>query len=223
MSEEAALGGLPEPGTALELARSADVVEQRCREQEVAPQPWMELRGLTTERRDADGVFEEPARIAVMTIGAGGGESPHQRSELVIGEYRPDDAGQAGVDDLAGDELEEPVELVGITAHHRHEIVRVRIWCAFEGANLELEAPSETLDPTEHPHGVTFREAPVEKLDVVPDACLDATAGVGQLERQVRGAVPRSASLLAGDGEDAVDGPVLGELRDRRHGKRVYD
>jgi len=158
-----------------------------------------------------------------MTVGAGSGEPSHPSSEVVVAEHCIDRFGQSRVGDLSGEELEEPVELVCVSPHRRHEQGRVRARRTLEGTHLELKAPAEALDPAEHAHGVAFGEASVEKLDVVPDACLDATAGVGQLERQVGRAVPRPPPHLAGDREHALDGSVLCEFRDRRHGKRVYD
>ena len=223
VSEQAAFGGLPETRAALELARPADVVKQRRREQEVTSQPGMELRGLAAERGDADRVLEESARVAVMTVGAGSWEPSHPPSEVVVAEHCIDRFGQSKVGDLSGEELEEPVELVCVSPHRRHEQGRVRARRTLEGTHLELKAPAEALDPAEHAHGVAFGEASVEKLDVVPDARLDPTARVGEFEREVRSAVPRPATLLASHRVDPVDGPVFGELRDRRHRNRVYD
>ena len=63
-------------------------------------------------------------------------------------------------------------------------------------AHLELEPVAEALDAAEHAHGVALREAPVEQLDVVPDARLDPAARVDELEREVRRAAlrPRAAA-----------------------------
>jgi hypothetical protein len=44
-------------------------VQQRCREEEVGAQPGMQLRGFTAQRRDADRVLEEPARVGVVRFG----------------------------------------------------------------------------------------------------------------------------------------------------------
>ena len=86
-----------------------------------------------------------------------------------------------------------------------------------DGAHLHLELAAEALDATEHAHGVALVEALVEQLDVVPDPRLDATARVGELEREVRGARARAPPLLLRHREHALDGPVLGELGDRGH------
>ena len=45
-------------------------------EEEVGAQARVELRRLAAERGDADGVLEETARVAVVPVGAGGGQRP---------------------------------------------------------------------------------------------------------------------------------------------------
>ena len=87
-------------------------------------------------------------------------------------------------------------------------------------AHLHLQPAAEPLHAAEHAHGVAFGEAAVEQLDVVPDARLDPPARVDELEREVGRAVLRPPALLAADGEDALDGAVLGELGDAGHGRQ---
>ena len=60
-----------------------------------------------------------------------------------------------------------------------------------ERAHVELEPVAEALDAAEHAHRVALAEAPVEQLDVVPDARVDAAARVDELEREVRRAALR--------------------------------
>jgi hypothetical protein len=72
MSEEATLLGLAKRGAYAELPDAADVVEERRGEQEVVAKAWMELRGLATERCDADRVLEQPSRVAVVPVRARG-------------------------------------------------------------------------------------------------------------------------------------------------------
>ena len=55
--------------SAAELERPADVVEERRGEQEVGAQARVELRRLAAERRDADGVLEQAARVGVVAVG----------------------------------------------------------------------------------------------------------------------------------------------------------
>ena len=93
-----------------------------------------------------------------------------------------------------------------------------RLRRGLERAHLELEPVAEALDPAEHAHRVAFGEARVEQLDVVPDARLDASARVDELEREIRAPPSCAQALLLRDRVDALDGAVLLELRDRGHG-----
>ena len=119
--------------------------------------------------------------------------------------------------DLGGEEVEEPVELVGVAAERGRQRRRVDVG-RLDGAHLHLQPAAEALDPSEDANRVALREAPVEQLDVLPDATLDPAARVDELDREVRLAGPRRETALARDREDAVDRAVLGELRDRGHG-----
>ena len=78
----------------------------------------------------------------------------------------------------------------------------------------QLEPAAEPLDASEHADGVALAEPAVEQLDVVPDARLDPSARVDELEGEVRRSVLRPQPLLAPDGEHALDGAILGELGD---------
>ena len=98
---------------------------------------------------------------------------------------------------------------------------RIGVRRGLERAHVELQAVAELLDPSEHAHRVALREARVEQLDVVPHARVDPPARVDELEREVGRAAARAQPLLARDGVDAFDDPLLGELRDRAHGPRI--
>ena len=76
MSEEPTLLRLTKRGAGSELVDAADIVEERRGEQEIVSEARMKLRSLATQGRDADRVFEQPSRIAVMPVGAGRGERP---------------------------------------------------------------------------------------------------------------------------------------------------
>src|SRR5207247_5661428 len=73
VTEEPTLGGRREGGPATELERPADVVEERGGEQQIGAQARVELSGLAAERRHADRVLEEPARVRVVSLGGGEG------------------------------------------------------------------------------------------------------------------------------------------------------
>ena len=119
--------------------------------------------------------------------------------------------------DLGRDELEEAVELVGVTAQRRRQRRRIRVLGGLDRSHLYLELAAEALDPSEHVHSVAFAEPLVEEIDVVPHSCLHAPARIGELEREVGGAGAGASPLLLRHREHALDGPVLGELGDRGH------
>jgi hypothetical protein len=56
--QEATLLGLPEHRRRAQLKRTAEVMEQRTREQEVGAQTGVQLCGLAGDRGDSDGVLE---------------------------------------------------------------------------------------------------------------------------------------------------------------------
>ena len=217
MPEQPALLRLSEGRTASELPNTPDVVQERSGEQEVVPEARVELSGLAAERRDADRVLEEPACVAMVAVGPGRREGAERGSDLLIANERADGRSDALVRDLRREELVEPVELVGIASQRRCELRRISVLRRLDGPHLDLQSPSETLHASEHVHRVPLAEALVEELHVVPDSRLHPSARVGELERQIGGTVAGPATLLLRDREHALDGPVLGELGDRRH------
>ena len=122
--------------------------------------------------------------------------------------------------DLRGEKLEESLELVRIAADRRGERCRIGLR-GLNGPHGELEPSVEPLDAPEDAHGVALGEAAVEELDVVPDTTFDPAARVDELEREVGLAAAGREPALARDGVDAVDGAVLDQLGDRRHGVSV--
>ena len=102
MAEEAALVGRRERRPARELERAADVVDERGRDEQLAAQARMELRRLAAERRDADRVLEQPAGVGVVVVGR-----RRIRGEVAVGEDGAHGRREAGVRQLAGEELEE--------------------------------------------------------------------------------------------------------------------
>jgi hypothetical protein len=116
VSEQAALLRLTERRPASELTDPADVVEESRREEQVVAKPWVELCGLAAQRRDADRVLEQAARVSVMPVRAGGGESPIRRPNRRVPDERVDHRAEAFVRDLRREELEEAVQLVCVAA-----------------------------------------------------------------------------------------------------------
>ena len=141
---------------------------------------------------------------------------PERLAQLRVGRERADDGRQPRMGDLARQELEKPVELVGVSAQPGRESRGVVVG-RLDRADLELKPVVEALDPPEHADGVAFGEAAVEQLDVVPDPPLDPAGRVDELEREIGSALSRRPALLPRDGIDALDGAVGGELGDRAH------
>jgi len=214
MAEQAALFGLAEGRAALQLARATHVVEQRSRQQQIHAQARVELRRLAAERRDADRVLEQPARVRVVRLGCR--QSPKRGAKRLVRQETADRLAEPVVRDLSSEELEEAVELRSVAAHRRRELGRIRL-CRLQRAHVQLQPVAELLDPAEHVNGVAFAEAAVEQLDVRPDARFDPATGIDELEGEVGGAGLRAPPLLARDRVDALDHPVLCEGCNRAH------
>jgi hypothetical protein len=69
----------------------------------------MQLRRFAAQRRHADGVLEQPARVGVMRLGRR--QRPQQRAQRLVRHEPPNGCTQARVRDLGGQELEEAVQL----------------------------------------------------------------------------------------------------------------
>lgn len=216
VSEQAPLVRLGEERTEVEFPNSADVVQERRRDEQVAPQPWVHGGGVPAESRHGDRVLEQPSRVAVVAVGRRR-KRPQPFADLGIAHEASDERTQLPVGELLGQELEEAVELVEIAPCGRGEARRVGVGL-LERAHIELEAIPEALDPAQHPDRVALLEPAVEDLDVTPHASVDPAARIDELEREVRGAGPRPEPPLARDGEGALHDPVLLELRNR-HGE----
>ncbi len=162
-------------------------------------------------------MLEEPACIAVVPVGASCRKRAERGADLGVAHEGVDDLRQTRVRDLRGEELEEAVELVRVTPKRGGQRSRIGGLRSLDGPHLHLQPPSEPFDAAEHVHRVALLEAPVEEIDVVPHARLDTAARVGELESEVGGTRAGALALLLRDGEDALDRPVLGELRDRGH------
>ena len=222
VAEEPALLGRPERRATTELADAPEVVQERGGQQEVVTEPGMQLCGLAAERRNSDGVLEQSAGVAVVPVCPGRRKRAECLPDLRVADERAHDRGEPVVRDLRCEELEEAVELVGVTTQCGRELGRVRVLRGLDFTNLHLELSAEALHATENVHGVSLAEASVEQIDVVPDPRLDASARVCKLEREVRGSGAGAPTLLLRHREHTLDGPVLGEVRDRGHGPSLF-
>jgi uncharacterized protein (DUF1015 family) len=216
--EQAPLPGRAERRATPELDGSAKVVEERGSEQKIVSQPRVELRGLPAERGNADGVLEEPAGVAVVPVRPSSRKCPERGAEPGVNQDAVSHGSKPRVRDLPDQELEEPIELIRVTAHRRCQLRRIGVRRGLHCPYLHLESAAETLHPPEYADGVALLEAAVEEFDVVPDPRLDPPARVNELENEVRGAILRPTALLASDRVHALDGAVLRELGDAGHG-----
>ena len=157
----------------------------------------------------------------MVSVGRGGGERTERAPHSCVAHEGVDDGSEPFVRDLRRKELEKAVELVRVSSQGRRESRWIGVLRRLDGAHLHLKLSAEALDSSENAHRVSLTEALVQQIDVVPDARLDASAHVHELEREVRGAGPGASTLLPGDGEDALDGPILDELGDRGHAPRI--
>jgi hypothetical protein len=173
----------------------------------------MELRDLAGDGRHADRVLEESASVAVVAFD-GRGQRAEPSSQLVVADEPSDCRSQARVRYLAGEELQEALELVTVAAQARRERFGI-VLGRLERADLQLQPVAEPVDPSEHTHRVALVEAAVEQVDVAPHARLDAPAGIDELQREVRRAGAGAHPLLLRDRVDALDDAVLLELSDR--------
>ena len=217
MSKQPALLGRPERRSAAELERPPGVVEDRCGEEQVAAEAGVHLRGFAAERCYGDGVLEQSAGVDVVRLRARG-QFAQSSAEPLIREEPPDERLQPGVRDLAGEKLEEAVQLVGVPTHRGRQLGGVLSLRVLDRTNVELEPVAELVDPAEYSDGIALAEPGVEELDVVPHPRLDLPALVDQLEREVVGARLRPPALLSGDRVSALDDTILGEVGDRAHG-----
>ena len=213
--EQAPLLRLAERRSRRQFCRPSDVVQQCPREQEIRTQPRMELSRLAADRRDADGVLEQPACVAVMRLRRR--QAPKRGADGLVVEEPQHGCAQTGMCDLGREELEETLDLVGVAPDRRRQLGRVCFRRGLERADVDLQPVAELLHASEHPDCVAFGEPRIEELDVVPDARVDAPAGVDELEREVGCAAFRPQPLLPCDRIDALDDALFGELRNRAH------
>ncbi len=160
-------------------------MEERRAEQQVGVQAWVERARLERERADRHGVLEQAAEVRVVAR-AGAGRAAEVGAECFVPEEEVEQRAQVGVVDLAGEVLEEAVELVEVAVGHRQELggVRGRLG-APDRLEVHLELVPEALDPAPDGHEVAALELGREEVRVAERAAGDRTGPVAQLDRQV--------------------------------------
>ena len=197
-----------------ELARLAEVVDDRRRHEQVGVQPRVQLARLQRERADRDRVLEQPAEVGVMA-GARARRAPPLGAQRGVAEQAVEQRPVARLVDLAREVLEEAVELVEVAVGDRQERRRVGAVGALDRAHVDLQLVAEALDAALHAHEVAALEAAPEQVGVAEHARRHRAGAVAQLERQVRRAGPRGQAVLARarvDAGDLVAGAQRAEL-----------
>ena len=205
VAEQPALRAALDRGAVGELARLADVVDDRRRDQEVRVEPRVAERELLRERRDGDRVLEQAAEVGVVAR-ARAGRAAQLGAEARVGEERVEQAAVAGVGDLAREMLEEAVELVEVAVGDRQEVRRVGLALGrpLDPVELDLRLLAEAHDAAARAHELARLEAAALEVGVAEDAGRERSAAVAQLDREVGRARARREALLARAREDAV-------------------
>src|SRR5918992_1508855 len=161
-------------GAEVELARLAQVVQDRSAEKQVGVEARVEGAGLERERGDGDRVLEQAAEVGVMA-GAGAGGAAELGAEARVAQERVEERAQVGVVDLARQMLEKPVELVEIAICDGQELGGGGGSGngAAGRAELHLELVPEALDPTGHPDQIAALELTGQEVGVAERARLD--------------------------------------------------
>ena len=214
VAEQLALLGRREDGAAAELARAPDVVHERGGDQQIGAEPRMELRRLAAERRDADGVLEQPARVGMVAVGR---RRQYERGGACVAAPCSPRARSAALLISATRNSRKPC-----SSSASRRIAGAIVAGSTSAAGSSVRTSSCSLSRNfstrpEHPHRVALAEARVEQLDVVPDARVDAAARVDELEREVRARRPSSAAAPCRDGVHALDRRGSPPVGDRRH------
>src|SRR5215207_1728387 len=121
----------------------------------------MDLRGVAADRRHCDGVLEQAPGVVVVDVRARR-ELADAAPEHLVGEKAPDERLQAEMPELATEELEKAVELVGVAPESRGKSRGVLALGRFERTHVELKAVSILVDSPEHAYGIALAEAAVE-------------------------------------------------------------
>ena len=98
----------------------------------------------------------KPAGVAVVTLGPCGRERPEGGSDPRVAEDGRDGGREPGMCDLAREELEEAVELVGVAAESRRQLGRIGLRGRLDRSYLHLQPAAEPLHAAEHAHGVAL-------------------------------------------------------------------
>ena len=159
-------------------------------------------------RGDGDRVLDGAAGVGVVAVDRHR-RLPHEAAGSGRRRRRPRRARAACEScDLAGQELEEALQVLRVAAGAGHVDQRVAGLDALDRADDDLDAAAVLLDRAEHAHRVALREAAVEQRHVVEADGADAAGAIAELEREERRAGARAPQVLAQHREGGVDEPA---------------
>ena len=178
---------------------------------------WCSDARLDRERRDGDGVLEQAAEVGVV-LAARAGERAQRRAQRLVAEQADEQRAEAGLADLAGERVEEAVELVEVAVgdgQERRRVGRPGV-DADEARQLDLQLAAEARDAPGGADEVAALEAPGEQVGVAEQA-RRAARRCGRAARRARYGDPgaRHQPVLARAGEDAVERVAVAQRRDR--------
>ena len=124
MPEQPPLVGQPDLGAVGELARPPEIVHQRGRQQQVLVQARVQLADLVGERRHRDRVLEQAAEVRVVPASRAR-RAPQLRPQATSPSSPSSKRPKTPVMHLAGQVLEEPVELVEVPVGSGEESRRI--------------------------------------------------------------------------------------------------
>ena len=178
----------------------------------------MQRAGLEGERRDGDRVLEQAAQVGVVAA-ARAGRAAKVGAEALVAEERVEQRAQVRVVDLAGEVLEEAVELLDVAVGDRQELGRVgrALLGAPDRGQLDLQLVAKALDAAAHADQVAALELAGEEVGVAERTPGDGAGAVAQLDRQVGAPVAGGEPVLARAREDALD-LAPGSQFGHRHG-----
>ena len=176
----------------------------------------MELADVPDQRPDRDRVLEQTAEIGVMA-GAGAGSAAERARHRLREQKAAHDRGQRRVVDLAGEMLEESLELLAVAIGGRQELGRIGL-CRLEPAHvLELgdERSAEARNPPAHLDRIAAIESRADPVGVAKDAGGDGAGAIAELEREIDRAVACGEPVLAGAGVATAEDLPGGQVRNR--------
>ena len=211
MPEQPPLVGRAERRRRAELARAADVVHERRREQEVGAQPRVQLRQLVADRRHADRVLEQPAGVRVVAVGrrrdTRAAASPRAR---VVTSAR---SASSWISDARNSRNPSS------SSASRRSAGASAAGSASAGSSARTSSWSRSRNFSTRPRTCTASPSPKRasssstSFHTRPEMRPVASR---ELEREVGRAAPRVQLLLLQHRVDAVDDPVLREVGERR-------